>query len=111
MFRYLEDESLTPLLKDLIARSAAPLKAIEADFAADSTGIGTKTYTRWFDAKYGDERREQNWLKLHIMTGVLTNVVSAVEVTPGAVNDQFILIRQFIHTKNGNDILQLLITL
>jgi transposase len=79
--RYLESPALTDVLKSLIEESAKPLAAIESDFAIDSTGIGTTTYRRWYDHKWGKERSTQTWVKLHAMTGVTTNVVTAVEAT------------------------------
>ena len=42
-FRYLESSDLTRLLKILIEQSAAPLRAIETDFAVDSSGFSTNT--------------------------------------------------------------------
>ena len=79
--RYLANPVLTPLLKSLIELSASPLKAVEVDFAIDSTGFATSTYSRWFDHKWGKERSRQTWVKTHIMTGVKTNIVTAVEAT------------------------------
>lgn len=80
-FRRLESEDLTPILKALIAESARPLSSIEQDFAIDSTGFATNTYSRWFDHKWGKVRSEQQWIKLHLMTGVLTNTVTQAEAT------------------------------
>ncbi len=80
-FRYLENQELTPLLKSLIEQSACPLSAVEADFAVDSSGFSTTTYTRWFDHKYGKERSRQTWVKTHLMCGVKTHVVTSVEAT------------------------------
>jgi len=80
--RYLENPALTPLLKSLIEQSASPLKAIETDFAVDSSGFSTSTYARWFDHKWGKERSKQAWVKVHLMCGVKTHVVTSVEATP-----------------------------
>ncbi|MGH7331867.1 MAG: transposase [Candidatus Rokuibacteriota bacterium] len=80
MFRYLEDPALTPILRELITRSALPLKAVEIDFAADSSGFTTSRFHRWYDHKYGVERQEHDWVKVHIMVGVKTNVVTAIEI-------------------------------
>lgn len=80
--RYLENPELTPLLKALIEQSASPLKAIETDFAVDSSGFSTNTYARWFDHKWGKERSKQAWVKVHLMCGVKTHVVTSVEATP-----------------------------
>jgi len=81
-FRYLENPALTRLLKALIEQSATPLKAIENDFAVDSSGFATNVYSRWFDHKWDKERTRQNWVKTHIMCGVKTHVVTSVEATP-----------------------------
>jgi len=81
-FRYLENPELTSLLKALIEQSASPLKAIEADFAVDSSGFSTTTYDRWFDHKWGKQRSRQTWIKTHLICGVKTHIVTSVEATP-----------------------------
>jgi transposase len=85
IFNYLELEALTPIIKGLITQSALPLKAIETDFAIDSTGFtSTQLLGTWQAEKYGAKkhRTEHDWVKLHAMCGVVTNVVVSVEVTP-----------------------------
>jgi transposase len=79
VLKAMESESLTPILHDLIRRSAAPLAAVETDFAVDSTGFATNTYTRWFDVKWG-QKELQHWVKPHIVTGVRTNCIAACEI-------------------------------
>jgi transposase len=90
-FRYLENPELMPLLKTLIEQSACPLKAVETDFAVDSSGFATKTYARWFDHKYGNRTR-QTWVKTHLMCGVKTHIVTSVEATPNESADTVQLI-------------------
>jgi hypothetical protein len=99
IFNYFESETLTPYLKMLIEESALPLAAIEEDFAVDSSGLSTGVYIRWNDAKWGNKTRDlfggekgylvgkRDWLKIHITTGVKTNVVTAVEVTDAHAGD------------------------
>lgn len=87
VFHYLENPALAPILKALIEESASPLKAVESDFAVDSSGFSTCTFVRWYDAKYGRTRREHKWVKAHLMIGVKTNVVTSVEVTNPDAND------------------------
>lgn len=87
IFGYLDNPALTPILKSLIEESAAPLRAVETDFAVDASGFTTSRFVRWYDAKYGKMRSEHEWVKCHLMIGVKTNVVTSVEVTPGASND------------------------
>ncbi len=86
-FRYLDNPALTPILKGLIEQSAMPLKAIESDFAVDSSGFTTSVYDRWFDHKYGKVRSEHKWVKAHMMCGVKTKVITSVEVTPTETAD------------------------
>lgn len=88
---YMEMESLTPYLHELIKESALPLKMVECDFAIDSSGFATNARQNWVDAKwsktrgmYGAPKRMINrldWLKAHIMCGVKTNIITAVEIT------------------------------
>jgi transposase len=78
---YMADPVLTPVLQQLITTSALPLRAVEQDFAVDSTGFSTSRFIRWYDKKYGGEVDKREWVKLHAMTGVRTNVVTAAEVT------------------------------
>lgn len=85
--RYLSDPALTEVLKDLITASSLPLKAIEDDFAVDSSGFSTCRYVRWFNRKYGREIDNREWVKVHLMCGVNTKIVSAVDVSGWAAND------------------------
>jgi len=80
-FRSLENPELTQLLKSLIEQTASPLRAIETDFAVDSSGFATTTYNRWFDHKWGKERSEAKWVKAHLICGVKTHIVTSVEAT------------------------------
>jgi transposase len=87
IFNYLELEALTPVLRELIERSSLPLKALETDFAVDSSGFSTCQYVRWFNAKYGKEVDNHDWIKMHLMTGVKTNVVTSVEISGRHTHD------------------------
>jgi len=87
LFRCVEDPALLPLFRALVDESAKPLVAIEKQFAVDGTGFATQTYVRWFDYRYGEEKRCQRWVKAHAMVGTITNVITAVEVTESNVND------------------------
>jgi transposase len=85
--KYLDDETLTPYLKEMITRSALPLKAVESDFAVDSSGFSTGRFVRWVDVKYGRQDDWHDWVKVHLMCGVKTNVVTSVEVSHRFAND------------------------
>jgi transposase len=81
---YLDNPELTPLLRALIEQSSLPLRSVETDFAVDSSGFSTSRFVRWYDHKYGKERIEHHWVKCHLMCGVKTNVVTAVEIRGNA---------------------------
>lgn len=83
----LENPDLIPYLRAMIEESAAPLAAVETDFAADSSGFSTNVYARWFNAKYGREMAYNFWIKAHVMVGTRTNVVTSVEVTNNRTAD------------------------
>ena len=51
----------------VVQEVALPLKGVETDFAADSSGFSTSVYDRWFDHKWGKEKKEARWIKAHIM--------------------------------------------
>jgi transposase len=87
VFRYLESEELTPYLYQLISASSMPLKSVESDFAVDSSGFSTGQFMRWFDVKYGKKEDRRMWLKVHLMCGVKTNIVTSVEISDAYAND------------------------
>jgi transposase len=87
----MESEALTPILRDLIQRSSAPLAEVETDFAVDSSGFCMARYHRWIDVKYGTPRAEHDWVKVHIVTGTRTNCVTAAEIHDKNTNDCNIL--------------------
>ena len=87
IFNYLESEAVTPVIVDLITASSLPLRAVETDFAIDSTGIGMSNFFRYYSYKYEDGSDHHDWLKLHAMVGVKTNVVTSVDVTQRYTGD------------------------
>jgi transposase len=96
IFNHFESEMLTPYLEMLIEESSLPLQAIEKDFAVDSSGLSTGIHQRWVEHKWGAIRAEftdiedvtrQDWVKIHLMCGVITNVVTSVKVTDNHAGD------------------------
>jgi transposase len=79
---YMASEELTPILHDLIVESAIPLRELESDFAADSTGFSTNRFIKWYDQKYGEvAQTRREWVKAHVMVGTRTNVVTSIELS------------------------------
>ena len=79
--RYFEREDVTPVLRQLIQASSLPLRDVEVDFAIDSSGFASTAYNRWFDHKYGASKKSVKWVKLHIMCGVQSNIITAADAT------------------------------
>lgn len=76
-------------LEMLIEESSLPLPAIESDFAVDSSGFSTCRFFQWVDAKYTNPQlmSKREWIKVHLMCGVKTNVVTAVQISDRYAND------------------------
>ncbi len=55
----------------------------------DSSGFSTSTYARWFDRKYGVEKERREYFKAHLIVGVKTNVVTAVDICGHTVHDGY----------------------
>ena len=89
LFDYFDSEMVTDYLRMLIEESALPLAALEQDFAVDSTGLSGCRFVQWVNAKYGESElmEQKDWIKMHIVTGVKTNVVTAVEISEKYRND------------------------
>ena len=81
---------ITPLLHRLVRLSALPLASVETDFAVDSSGFRCSSFARYCEQTHGTKRMH-NWLKVHICTGVNTNIVADVVITDeyGADSPQF----------------------
>ena len=86
--KLLNKQSLTSVLLNMIEISSLPLKAIETNFAIDSSGFSTCRFDRWFNFKYGKEINSRIWLKAHLVCGTKTNIVTAVRITEAYSNDQ-----------------------
>ena len=80
--RYFERSEVTPVLRELIQTSALPLRDVEVDFAQDSSGFASTSYNRWFDHKWGGSKKEVRWVKVHLMCGVQSNIVTVADATP-----------------------------
>ncbi len=87
----LDDPDTTRVLQDLITESSLPLSAIEIDFACDSSGFTASRFHRWYDHKYGAVNKQHGWVKCHLMCGVRTNIVTAVEIRDKDASDTKLL--------------------
>lgn len=85
--RYLADPQLTDTLKGLVTVSSLPLKSVETSFAVDSSGFSTSRFVRWYNKKYGRETDNREWIKVHLMCGVKTKIVTGVDVSGWTAHD------------------------
>ena len=76
----------THVLQELIRLSALPLASLETDFAIDSSGFRCSTFGSYCSSKHGT-KRQHNWIKAHICSGVKTNIVTDATITKGNAND------------------------
>lgn len=79
--RFLNRDDATSILTTLIQQSAAPLAALEQDFAVDATGFRTTGFMPYCQDKHG-EKKKHAYLKAHAICGVKTNIVTSAVVTP-----------------------------
>lgn len=84
--KLLNKPEITPMLHQLVLLSALPVAGLETDFAIDSTGFRTTTFSVYHGTKYG-QTKEHNWLKAHMCVGAKTNIVTAVIITDGSSSD------------------------
>jgi transposase len=84
---YLAGPALTETFSQLVTLSSLPLKGIENHFAVDSSGFSTCRFVRWFNKKYGREIENREWVKVHLMCGVDTKIVTSVDVSGWTAND------------------------
>lgn len=109
VFRILRHPETVGILMGLIEESSRPLRDFEENFAIDSSGFPISKYANWFEHKHkgkkkpkeGEEplsppetdpedpehRSRQLWVKLHIMVGVRTQIITSVVTTTGNRND------------------------
>lgn len=87
VLNFYQNKNLPELLKKLISITAKPLAEVEQDFTVDSSGFSTEMYEDWNHAKYQKPDEMRKFLKAHIMSGVKTNVITAVRVTEGPSGD------------------------
>lgn len=87
VLKYFNDPQLVPILTNLIQLSALPLKDFETTFAVDASGLSSAFYSRWLDHRFGysggKKVKIRDWLKIHLICGVKSNIVTHITVTDG----------------------------
>lgn len=88
---YMRSESARESLQLLLTLSSLPLVEIEKVFAADSTGFGIPGFHIWFNKHKKRRERRRAYMKLHVMIGVLTNVITHAEPSDWKASDSALL--------------------
>ncbi len=87
---YMQNPKITLLLHKLYKIIAEPLSQVEVYFAADATGISNKYGNqRWMNIRHTkqEEKHRREYSKLHVISGVKTNVICSAKVTKGHVHE------------------------
>ena len=100
IWRYMADPALTAVMDGLIEASSLSFKD-ETVFAADATGLGTRTMTTWNSRRHGRPVKARQWIKLHAICGVKSNVVTAAVITDSGSNDTLHLATLVERTKRN----------
>ena len=87
VLNYFDDSGMKMIIDYLITISALPLKQVEEKFAVDSTGFGTQRFDRWLDIKHRLKSPLGKYKKAHVLCGIKTNIIAALQITKGNVND------------------------
>lgn len=85
--KYANQPVIKDYLHELYKAIAEPLVEVDVVFAADSTGISDSYGKKhWVEVRL-EHQKHKGWRKLHIMTGVRTNVITAAIITEGHCGD------------------------
>jgi len=60
---------------------------MEETFAVDASGMSSSLYSRWVDYRFTNDRRYHDWLKVHIIVGTKSAIITDIVVTDGHSHD------------------------
>jgi hypothetical protein len=72
--------------------------------AVDASGFSTSRFVRWHDHKYGRETQAREWFKCHLVCGVKTKIVTAVDISGWTVHDSYFFVPLIKRTAQSFDI-------
>ena len=85
--KYMADPNLTPLLMDLVHASSLPMRHLESQCAVDSSGFSTCRFVSWYNRKHRRVVDNREWVKMHLMTGTHTHIVTEVRISGWEAHD------------------------
>src|SRR3989344_6838270 len=77
---YMNNLSIKPYLASVIEITSKSLNELERFFATDSTGETTSTASTWFNIRSGRTIKKKDHVTVHVTTGTVSNIVTAVTV-------------------------------
>lgn len=84
---YMRQEFLTPILQHLLTKSSLPLASRERAFAADSTSFSLPHRRPWYNRHKERWEKRRDFAKLHVMTGVVSNIITCAIPSAGTEHD------------------------
>lgn len=101
---FMEHPELTQPLRDMIIQSSLPMRNIEKVFAPDGSGYSVSKFIRWQEEKYPKKRSGKDWVKIHLVCGTKTKIVTAAVVEGRDANDSPIMPELLDITKQNFEI-------
>lgn len=90
---YMRSDALRVTLQQLLLKSSLPLSEVETAFAADSTGFSVPRRRVWFNKHQNRREKRRDYVKLHVMIGVRSKIITYAEVSEGSASDMTYLKR------------------
>jgi len=84
---YLNNSGIQKYFEELYKLLASPMIQLENNFAVDATGFSTLNKNRWMDLRFGKKGNVRDYKKLHIVSGVRTNIITSARITKASVHD------------------------
>jgi len=86
IINYLNNPEFEYHIKYLIKLSSLPLLQVENKFAVDASGFSTAKYEKWSNVRT-KKKVHKVYKKAHVISGVLTNIITSIEISDGTKND------------------------
>ena len=67
--------------------SSLPMQHLETQFATDSSAFSTCRFVSWCNKKPGRVIDNRKWMKMHIMCGTKTHIVTEVRISGWEAHD------------------------
>lgn len=83
---YLRSEKVTPILQEMLSRTAVFFYGTEETVAIDSTGFSTTRFNGWLEKRH-EVKQKRRYVKFHAIIGTNTGIIAGLTITPENTND------------------------